>query len=184
MRRILAQLELISAVPATNLEATHGSDEDPLGTKPPGDYGYLVYARWYGPPFHEPTTEYPGCRTNTERTACLEAAESELEHLRKTTRPVVMEAPDKAVADMLAETEGWSLEDVARSHWRTSPTMMRRLRVADGRDAETGRFVTLSGENAVERAIELRQRGLSLRQIGMVLHVDEKQVRRYLRKAA
>ena len=39
---------------------------------------------------------------------------------------------------MLEETEGWSLQAVAQSHWRMSVTIVRRLRVADGRNADTG----------------------------------------------
>lgn len=189
MRWLLAQLELISAIPAVNYGASHGTDEHPGGRKPPGDSGYRVYAAWYGPPFHESTPDHPGCRNDRERTECIEAAHIELEHLRrgKGVDRDSIETSEATRARMLTETEGWSLQDVAQSHWRMSTTIVRRLRLADGRNADTGKPAepeTESGDDLVSRAREMKQHGMSLRQIAMALNVDKQQVQRFLRRVA
>lgn len=190
MRRLLAQLELISAIPACNYNATHGSDEHPGGKKPPGDSGYRTYAAWYGPPFHDVTHAHPGCRTDSEREDCIEAARRELEHLRHGTKadPETIETHEAMRARMLEETEGWSLQDVAQSHWRMSVSMVRRFRIADGRNAETGKHHTPRpdlGQDLGSRAREMKENGMSLRGIAMALGLNDKQqVQRLLRKAA
>lgn len=190
MRRLLAQLELISAIPAVNYGASHGTDEHPGGKKPPGDSGYRVFAAWYGPPFHEPNTVHPGCATDQEREECIEAAQRELDHLRHGAKadPDSMETHEAMRARMLEETEGWSLQDVSSSHWRMSVTMVRRFRVADGRNAETGLPATPKTETGLDlgsRAREMKENGMSLRGIAMALGLNDKvQVQRLLRKAA
>ena len=76
MRRVLVQLSLISAIPAATYDRTAGSDDDPLGRRPPGDYGYDEYARWYGPPFSDqlPLHGLPQCVTDRDREDCIQAA--------------------------------------------------------------------------------------------------------------
>lgn len=187
MRLVLAQLELISTIPASNPNSNvPGSDESPGGRRPPGDYGYRSYAEWYGSPF----AKTPGCRGDQEREQCIKAARAELEHLRHGTRrsDESLEAPKDTRRKLLDETEGWSLQAVATSHWRTSPSMMRKLRVADGRDAETGYPVELSTDTGLDlasRARELKQSGMSVRQITMALGLKHSnQVQRLLKRAA
>lgn len=187
MRAILTQLQLVSAIPAQNLNATHGSDEHPGGRKPPGDDGYLLYARWYGPPFFQPTPQHPGCRTIDEQIQCITAARSELQHLRRTTHVEVTETPEQTRAQLLEETEGWSPQAVSQSHWRISTSVLRRIRVAAGRDAETGRIVELEqhdGQDLASRARALKDQGMSQRAIAMVLGVSKTQVVLLLRKVA
>jgi hypothetical protein len=185
MRWVLAQLETISTIPSVNYNATHSTDEHPGGRKPPGDYGYRTYAEWYGPPFHEQTPA--SCRSDRDRETCVAAAEKELKHLRKgesvETEP---EPPEETRLRLLEETEGWSLQDVARSHWRVNATVLRRLRVADGRDSEYGRPVELSnGLDLASRAREMRDNGMTLRAITMALGLRDKvQVQRLLKKVA
>lgn len=189
MRRILAQLELISAIPAVNYNATHGTDEHPGGRKPPGDIGYREFAAWYGPPFHERTPEHPGCVTDEQREDCITVAKETLEHLRKTTSidASTLETHDQLRERMLVETEGWSPQSVSQSAWRMSVTIVRRLRVAAGRDAETG-FVVVEQEtpglDLVSRAREMKGRGMSIRGIAMALGCQPTQVVRYLKKVA
>lgn len=182
-------LELISAIPAKNFDTSHSTDDDPLGRRPPGDYGYRTFAEWYGLPFSEPSGEHPGCVTNAEREDCINAARRELAHLRKASRrdPETLESPEQTRRLMLKETEGWTLQQIATSHWRMSPSIMRRLRVADGRNAETGLIVTedpFGGEDLASRARQLKEQGMSRRQIAMALGVHKFQVERFLRRAA
>lgn len=190
MRAILAQLELVSAIPAVNYDASHGTDDDPGGRKPPGDLGYAVYAAWYGLPFSAPTPQHPGCVTDRDREDCIGAARRELNHLRKGQHVLVDEvaALEDQRRRVLTETEGWSLQDVACSHWRMNMTLLRRLRVADGRDSESGRPVTSdpsTGEDLASRAKVMKQAGMSLRAIGMALGgLDQKQVQRFLKRVA
>jgi hypothetical protein len=190
MRRLLAQLELISAIPAANYDASHGSEEALGGSRPPGDYGYRTYAAWYGPPFHEKTPDNPGCLTDSEREECITAAQAELDHLRKgaPVDPSSMETHEAMRARMLVETEGWSLQAVVQSHWRMSTTMIRRARITAGRDAETGlpeRHTEEPGEDLASRAKAMKKAGMSLRGIGMALGgLDQKQVQRFLKKVA
>jgi len=189
MRAVLAQLELVSAVPAANPNpSTPGTDESKGGRRPPGDLGYTVYARWYGPPFHERTGQHPGCTTDQQRDECIAAARRELAHLRKA-QPVdrsKIETVEQAQKRMLKETEGCTLQQVAESHWRMPPSVVRRLRVADGRDAETGLPVVEAGEpqDLASRARAMKHRGMSIRQIAMALGTHNFQVQRMLRKAA
>jgi len=185
MRRVLIQLSLISAIPAATYDRTAGSDDDPLGRRPPGDYGYDEYARWYGPPF----ADSPGCATDREREDCIQAAEKELAHLRRHEPADLerVETHDQTRERMLRETEGWSLQDVAQSSWRVSVTIMRRARIAAGRDPETGLTVhhdDTPGIDLASRAQQLKQQGMSLRQIALVLSVHKFQVQRLLNRAA
>lgn len=190
MRRLLAQLELISAIPAATYDASHGSEEALGGGRPPGDYGYRVYAQWYGPPFAEATAEHPGCRNDQDREDCIQAATDELDHLRHGAKadPEQIETHEAMRARMLKETEGWSLQAVTQSHWRLSASMIRRYRTTAGRDAETGlptRHDTEVGEDLASRAKAMKKAGMSLRGIGMALGgLDQKQVQRFLKKVA
>lgn len=185
MRWVLAQLETISAIPAVNYNATHGTDEHPGGRKPPGDYGYRSFAEWYGPPFHESTPR--SCTTDGERESCVEAAQRELDHLRKGQSIILEpEHPDHVRKRLLKETEGWSLQNVATSHWRIPPGMMRRYRVAAGLDAETGRIPELvdHGLDLASRAKVLNRQGMSQRQIAMILRVSQPTVHRLISRVA
>lgn len=188
MRAILAQLQLVSAIPAQNLNSSPSSDDSPLGRRPPGDDGYLLYARWYGHPFFNPTPEFPGCATTDERIACISAARSELQHLRRTTRVEITETPEQTREQLLAETEGWSPQAVSTSHWRISTTVLRRIRVAAGRDAETGRIVVhnepADGLDLASRARDMKRNGMSQRQIALALGVHKTQVARFLSRVA
>jgi hypothetical protein len=187
MRALLAQLELISAIPAANYDTGHGTDDDPLGRRPPGDYGYRTFAEMYGPPFAEPSN---GCAvTNAEREDVIEHARRELAHLRKTAQrdPDTFETPDQTRKSLLAETAGWSLQDIATSHWKLSTTIVRRMRIADGRDAESGLYVELTDEglDLASRAREMKGAGMSVRAIGMALGgIHSYQVQRLLKRVA
>lgn len=185
MRRVLIQLSLVSAIPAATYDRTAGSDDDPLGRRPPGDMGYDEYARWYGPPF----ADTPGCRTDREREDCIEAAQDELAHLRRGEQadPDGIETHDQTRIRMLKETEGCSPQEVAQSSWRVSVTILRRARITAGRDPETGKPVqhdTEVGQDLASRARQLKDQGLSLRQIALVLGVHKFQVQRLLSRAA
>lgn len=191
MRAILAQLELVSAIPAKNPNpGTAGTDEPKGGRRPPGDYGYSEYAAWYGAPLYEPTAQHPGCQNDHQRDECIAAAKRELKHLRKTQPgdKGKIESPEQTRRRMLKETEGWTLENVAQSHWRMSTTIMRRLRLADGRNADDGLPFSDEPEgerhDLASRARAMKGRGMSLRQIGTVLGVDKQQVQRYLKRVA
>lgn len=187
MRALLAQLQLISAIPAQNLNSSPSSDDSPLGRRPPGDDGYLLYARWYGPPFFTPTPEFPGCTTDDERLQCITAARSELQHLRRATHIEITETPEQTREQLLAETEGWSPQAVSQSHWRLSTTVLRRIRIAAGRDAETGRIVEpdiRDGKDLASRARAMNRNGMSQRQIAFALGVHKTQVARFLKRVA
>jgi hypothetical protein len=183
---------MISAIPAVNHNAVGSSEDDPLGRRPPGDMGYTTYARRYGPPFHEcdPSCEHrESAITNAEREDVITAARAELKHLRKTTHvaPESLETPEQTRAKLLDQTEGWSLQCVAQSHWRVSPSMMRKLRIADGRDAESGLPAfdePEGGEDLASRARRMKDLGMSLRAIGMALGgLHKTQVVRLLAKS-
>lgn len=178
MRRLLAQLELISAIPASSYDSSHGTDDDPGGRRPPGDYGFAVYRDWY-----------LECTTDPEREDCISAAQRELDHLRKGTQAdsTTLETHEQLRARMLEETEGWSLADVSQSQWRMSTTIVRRLRVAAGRSGDTGlpaQPENNQGLDLASRAREMKTHGMSLRGIALALGVDKQQVQRFLRKVA
>lgn len=184
MRSVLAQLELISAIPAAQPRSSAGT-EHPGGRRPPGDTGHTRYADWYGPPFHE----CHGCEhTDEDRQEALEAAQAELKHLRHTSHvdPSQLETDEQRKARMLSETVNWTPEQVETSHWTYTRFQVRRYRLIDGRDSETGQpsRVVDDDETAPERAKQLAAKGMSSRQIALILGKHQTQIQRYLKRAA
>lgn len=157
MRQTLAELELTSTAPARAfVPAVSGSPPEsspPTGERSPAEH-------W--------RDAYNTKSTERERVVVLRGARAELAHLRRRRFAVgVTRDGDDLRERVLAEGEGVAVELVALA-LRCTPTLVRRVRLASGRDAERGRLVELTGMEP--RA--LRDAGLSLRAIASVTGVS------------
>jgi hypothetical protein len=178
MRSVLLQLELASNGVTASYNSAGGGGEK-TAVLPAGTGGWHLYWR----------DEYARQTDNTGRARTLQGAEDELKLItgRYQRQPTTGETQDEQVARMLRETEGWTPEQVEQSSWRTSPRVLRRARISDDRDPNTGYRVTLRlDEDAApaDRAREMKSKGMSLRQIGLALGKDKQQIQRWLGKAA
>lgn len=193
MREVLSALNLFSHVQAMGYEPTgrgRSSDEPLGGSRPPGDIDHVVFAREYGPPFHEPTRRYPGARTNTRRAQVLENAKEELKQLRgkHARRQPAAESLAARNERMVREGEGWTVREVA-IHFRCGENEVRRARKDAGREPDLGALLETEGELSVSerrrRAHELReQHNLPLSAIARKLGVDKATISRDLRRVA
>lgn len=188
MRGVLAQLETCSHVPARVYGPSGGgrSSDSPLGgERPPGDEGHVKFARWYGPPFHEPTREHPGSQDDEQRKQVIRFARRELEHLRGHSvrkRPAgeTREQRDKRI---VKEGEGFTVKEVAL-RFRCGERDVRRARADAEREPEFGREPepTADAKARRDRARELERQGLKLAQIARILGVHRSTVERDLGK--
>lgn len=194
MRQVLAELAVTSngRIAAYNPTGGHASDPGDVTTgdaNPP----HLDYAVRYGEPFHTCTSDCyhrDPADDDHQRRQVLDQAREHLERLRGRDhhpRPAG-ETSDDTIRRMLTETEGWTPDEVERSRFRMSARLVRRNRIAGGRDADTGHVVDDQAdehdEDLADRAVELRSRGMSQRQIAFILGKDKRQITRYLEKAA
>lgn len=187
MRTVLARLELVSHGTTAAISPTTGSQSatvrpgqgHPEG-RPAGCAG-AEHVYW--------RARYQEQATDDGRRNTIRGAERELELLtgRYQRQRGAGETPDETIARMLRETQGWTPEDVEHSTWRMSARLVRKHRLVAGHDAETGQPTTLTMADDAEpaqRAREMRDRGMSIRQIAFALRQHKTQVERWVRKAA
>lgn len=190
MREVLSALNLFSHVQAMGYEPTgrgRSSDEPLGGSRPPGDIDHVVFAREYGPPFHESTRRHPGARTNTRRFQVLEHAKEELKQLRgkHARRQPAAESLAARNERMVREGEGWTVREVA-IHFRCGENEVRRARKDAGREPDLGKRPErdISAERRRARARELADRGHPVAQIARLLDVSRSTIERDLGKRA
>lgn len=184
MRRVLTQLALVSHGTTTSISPTAGSH---TSTTRPGQ-AHPLPAGCNGAEHLYWHRVYVAQTSNRRRQQVLENAQQDLEHLtRRTHHPEQhTETRDETIRRMLRETEGWSPEDIEHSAWRIPARQVRRHRVTDGRNAETGKPTVVTHATDLEpaqRARELRSQGVSTRQIAHRLSVHQTQVMRWIRRA-
>ena len=124
----------------------------------------------------------------TRKETVYREACAELEQWRK--RPPVVtheETITELEARMIREGDGWSVQDVA-NHFHCTPTFVRRVRLLATVDMTSGhaRIIKPAPSDMDEalRARELTDRGLSERQIRMILGCGGSKLRRLLGRAA
>jgi hypothetical protein len=156
MRQVLVELALASVVPARALASvvTGSAPESraPRGEHSPAD-------RW---------RERFNAAHEHERAGVLHDAERELSHLRRRRFAVgTAHDGDELRERILRDGTGMVPRDVAFA-LRCTPTLVRRTRLAGGRDPEHGRPVELERFDAAA----LLAAGLSFRAVELVLGVS------------
>jgi hypothetical protein len=156
MRQTLAQLELTSTTAAHALVSTIA--HQPPGSRAPSGEHSSPAERW--------CAAFNAARDDAQRRDVLRAARSDLAHLQRRRFAVgAISDGDDLRARIVGEAEGATVAVVALA-LRCTPTLVRRTRLAAGRDAEHGRTLILE---PTPRA--LRDAGLSLRAIALATGV-------------
>jgi hypothetical protein len=155
MRQALVELCLTSTAPARAFVPVVSSSP-PESRAPTGPASPAEHWQW----------AYERADTERERAAALRGARSELSHIRRRRFAVgVVRDGDDLRARILAEGGGADADVVAQA-LRCTPTLVRRTRVAAGRDAERGRVLDVELD-----ARALHDAGLSLRAIALATGV-------------
>lgn len=175
-RQILAQLELISHGTTQSWSPGHGGEKDvvfPPGEKTPPHVYWRT--RWL-----EATDE-------DARTAAWSGARKELESLStRSITEISVETEEQLAKRVVKDGEGWTVEEVAQ-RMRCTTTFVRRARLKDGRNTETGvkpEEMIADFADRREQARELAERNLTERQIVAITGLPKSTVRRVLGKAA
>jgi hypothetical protein len=123
--------------------------------------------------------KYERAADDTERRSVVKGAETELARLRGRDvdrSRVVGETREEEDARIVHVGEGFTADEVA-TRFKTTPTRVRRARLAAGREVEHGRkpgaapapASALTDEAAAREAARMKSQGMSERQIALVL---------------
>jgi hypothetical protein len=181
VRVLLAQLELISHGSTASWNPAGGHSEPsplPFGESAPP---HLVLRE-----------RYLEADDDAGRSRAVEAMRRELKHARGYVdrSHVVGETRHEETLRIIKEGEGFTPAEVSL-RFRCTPTRVRAVRLATGRDAEAGRLI--EGENpnpgddveaAKRAAVRMKQHGMSIRLIGMELGKPKSTISDWLRDAA
>lgn len=175
MRTVLLRLELLSqgSTQAWNASGGHSGEPD--------DRMVAIVARSEKPLLVFYREMFDRAWSDRRREEIIEAAEKEVNDWVK--RPAPAPEQTKPLEEWILEDGvGYEPEIVARK-FNVDAAFVRRVRQRNGRGSEDGRVTEVVLLGLVERAAkarELRDKGLSLRQIGMYLNVGASTVSRYL----
>ena len=177
MKRALLALELTAQGKAYSYApvTAHAAPEsmEPLGDADPP---HLLYAR-----------RYAGCRTDAQREQVIEEAQDELKSIRKSQAKAVEEPSEAWERRLIKDGEGFDAQTVA-VRMNTGVKRVWSVRKRNGRDKDTGKLPEteerLSVQARTERARVMKDRGMSARQIAVMLRVDHKTVTSDLERAA
>lgn len=176
MREILFRLELVSNGSTQAWNSSGGQSGEPddkvvtqaavahlLGEMP----AHLAYR-----------VRYERASTEGGRARIVTEAREELKALTRRIAP--MPTDTKTLADVIIEESVGYEPRVVAQHYGVDPTYVRRTRMRAGRDPETGRVPRPVRQPDIEqrrrRAQELRERGLTVRQIAMHLRVSPRTI--------
>lgn len=162
VRQILAELELIShgSTQSWNSAGGHGESTAvlPYGeSNPPHVYLRELYVAQ--------TTDPGRARVVTRITLALREARGQIDRSH-----VVGETREHEDARMIKQGEGFTPEEVA-NRFNCTPSRVRRARLAAGRSQDTGKAIhtaTDADDGRIE-ALRMKDQGMSVRQIAMVL---------------
>jgi hypothetical protein len=166
VRILLAELELLSHGSVQSWNATGGGEDEGTG-HPPGDLHppHLELRKLY---LEQHTDEG---RANVEKTMRATLAEYRGTAVDRTR--VIGETRKDESLRIIGEGEGFTPQEVAL-RFRCTPTRVRRLRLAAGRDAVLGHEVEqepvpVDNSAAIAAARRMAGHGMSVRLIGMEL---------------
>ncbi len=173
-RQLLLQMECWCSYGTTmNFSSSRGGDSS--SDRPAGE-SWPLHLEW-------------ASRWNkaTSKGIVLIQAREAFERRQKQLRiEVVPETQAELEARIIKDGEGWSVRDIAQS-CRCTEKMVRKARERANVSADTGKPIVKRKPEAPERlseALAMRKRGLTLKQIGAILHCDAATVQRDLAKAA
>ena len=174
---VLLQLELTSqgTTPSYNRAGGHSDDiPDPRSGDP-------------NPPHLEYRERYDRATTDVKRREVISAAEEELRTIRHTQAKAVAEPEEAWERRLIKDGEGFDAQTVA-VRMNTGVKRVWSVRKRNGRDKDTGKLPEaeerLSAQARTERARVMKDRGMSARQIAVMLRVDHKTVTSDLERAA
>ena len=176
VRQLLAELELLSHGSTTAWNPTGGSTDDAV--VPYGESN---------PPHLRLRSRYLEQTDDAGRAGVVDEMRTTLRGQRGVgvdRSAVVGETREDQDARILQSGEDFSPEEVAR-RFDCTPTRVRRLRLADGRDVERGRRHApgAPGEDGATEAQRMKANGMSERQIALALGRHRTTVTRWLKKA-
>jgi hypothetical protein len=151
---VLVRLMLISNAPVMRLGSVRGMNGAHESSRPPGE--------------SYPDAEHFAFRLECAstvaeaRAAYIEARAALMRALRRPMAPGTTETLEEYMERAVNDGEGWTAEDAADA-LRCTPTFLRRLRLAAGRDPETGLLPPTSDPWALAR--QLHDGGRSVRTI-------------------
>lgn len=167
MRQLLAEMTLLSYGSVQSWNASGGSESPGR----PGGEAWPLADKWHAEFQRNPSRE------------TLDAARAELVAWKRRAAPA---DGDGSTEDdwILSQGEGYAADEVSK-RFRVTPTHVRRLRVANDRDAEFGRETqTLVPSASKEtRVALLTERGLSSRQVADQVGLHKTQVLRILARS-
>lgn len=166
MRQVILAMRMLGGGRTQAFNASGGKSDNP-DPRPSGEPNPLA-DHWVAEWAREPS----------ERT--LEAAREALQAWKKRPEPAHDVDFDED-AWILNDGEGFSAEQVARKFNRT-PSMVRRLRLKNGRETEFGLPIDFSADKdrSEERVRDLSNRGCSWREIAAQTGLHKTQVQRIL----
>lgn len=161
MRQVLAELELLSHGGTTAWDAAGGGK---AGSREPQGESRPPHLVWRDRFKHADLSDLP---------RLVGLARQDLAEWRTRVAPI----PDVSVSlvDLILEKEGWSAADVAR-RFGVSAAYVCRIRMNHDRDAETGAVAVKAAKLAPlerrRRVRDLKEQGLTVRQIATLLDVS------------
>jgi hypothetical protein len=177
VRQLLAELELLSHGSTTAWNPTGGGSAAEDAGIPHGESN---------PPHLRLRAQYLEQADDAGRERVVEEMRTTLRGRRGPTADrgaVTGETRAEEDARILQSGEGFDVLDVARRFDCTS-SRVRRLRLADGRDAERGHRVDQqAGDDDAQRARRMKAQGMSERQIALALGRHRTTVTRWLKKS-
>jgi hypothetical protein len=158
-RPVLAQLALLPHGTTTSLDPTKGSRNSETPLRPAGELHppHEVYAQRI---LAAPSDA-------AARAAIAEAADVLAHYRRRTFAPVREETLDELKARILTDGGGWAPDEVARN-MRCLPRVVRVARIEANLHPETGYPIPEAQDDTWAWAADLRDRGLTLRQIAAI----------------
>ena len=177
MRQILAELEIVSAGRIYSYQ--------PIGSKG-GFSGSEPRTGDPDPPFVLFRRVYAACVDDSGREAVIRAAEYELRSLKVRTVPagfkIVEESPIQRADRLLAEGRGLPLQEAAY-RLNCAPSELQRIRRNNNCDHLGYELREVPKEERKQRALELVENGLSVRDAARSVGVHPTQVQRWRRAA-
>jgi hypothetical protein len=175
MRQLLISLEMTSNGTTAKWNPAGGQDDaegPPGGINPP----HLLF-HW----------RYTCCWGDTGRAAVLKEAATELDRIRGTydRKPATPETLSQRNQRMLEEGAGWEPRVVARN-FRCAERDVIKARLCAGLTADYGTAPDPEPEpiDQLDKARQMRRRGMSFRAIEQVTRVSKSTLERHLKAAA
>jgi hypothetical protein len=170
MRAVILAMRMLGGGKTQSFDSSGGKAENP-DPRPSGEPSPMA-DHWVRAWRERPTED------------TLEAARAELRAWKVRQAPA--EGDGTSEDDwIIRDGEGFSADQVARKFNRT-PSMVRRLRLKNGRESEFG--LPTDGSKAVDnsrdRVLNLASQGCTLRQIEFQTGVSKSKVQRWLKDAA